>query len=29
MIEVKPDNPSELDALMSKDVYLEMLKGME
>jgi len=29
MIEVKPDNPSELDALMSKDAYLEMLKGME
>ena len=29
MIEVKPDNPIELDALMSKDAYLEMLKGME
>ena len=29
MIEVKPENPSELDALMSKDAYLEMLKGME
>lgn len=29
MIEVKPDNPLELDELMSKDAYLEMLKGME
>lgn len=29
MIEVKPDNPIELDALMSKNAYLEMLKGME
>jgi glycine cleavage system H protein len=29
MIEIKPDNPSELEALMSKDAYLEMLKGME
>lgn len=29
MIEIKPDNPLELDALMSKDAYLEMLKGME
>ena len=29
MIEVKPDNPLELDELMSKDAYFEMLKGME
>ena len=29
MIEIKPDNPLELDALMSKDAYLEVLKGME
>lgn len=27
MILVKPDNPAELDALMDKDAYLEMLKG--
>jgi len=27
MVLVKPDNPAELDALMDKDSYLEMLKG--
>lgn len=27
MVLVKPDNSSELDALMDKDAYLEMLKG--
>jgi glycine cleavage system H protein len=27
MVLVKPDNPAELDALMEKDAYLEMLKG--
>jgi len=27
MIEVKPSNPTELDELMNKDAYLEMLKG--
>jgi glycine cleavage system H protein len=29
MIEIKPTNPSELDALMAKDAYTEMLKGLE
>ena len=29
MIQVKPADPEELDALMTKDVYLEMLKGLE
>ncbi len=29
MIEVKLDDPAEPDALMSKDDYLNMLKGME
>ncbi len=29
MIEVKADDPTELEALMTKDAYLEMLKGME
>ena len=29
MIEVKPNDLLELDALMSKDAYLEMLKGIE
>jgi len=29
MIEIKPDNPLDLDTLMSKDAYLDMLKGME
>lgn len=29
MIEVKPDNAGELDALMDKGAYLEMLKGLE
>jgi len=29
MIQVKPADPGELDALMTKDVYLEMLKGLE
>ncbi|MDZ7582778.1 MAG: glycine cleavage system protein GcvH [Deltaproteobacteria bacterium] len=28
MIEVKPKDPTELDALMSKDAYVEMLKGL-
>jgi glycine cleavage system H protein len=27
MIEVKPDNPAELEALMTKDAYLTSLKG--
>jgi glycine cleavage system H protein len=27
MVLVKPDEPAELDALMDKDAYLEMLKG--
>ena len=29
MIEVKPSDPAELDALMDKSAYLEMLKGQE
>ncbi len=29
MIEIKPSDPAELDALMDKGAYLEMLKGME
>lgn len=29
MVGVKPDNPDELDQLMSRDVYLEMLKGLD
>jgi len=29
MIEVKPSEPSELDSLMTKGDYLEMLKGIE
>jgi glycine cleavage system H protein len=29
MIGVKPDNPDELDQLMSSDAYLEMLKGLD
>ena len=28
MIEIKPKDPAELDALMSKDAYVEMLKGL-
>jgi glycine cleavage system H protein len=28
MVEVKPNDPAELDALMSKDAYVEMLKGL-
>ncbi len=28
IIEVKPDDPGELDSLMNKDAYLEMLKGL-
>jgi len=28
MIDVKPDDPGELDALMTSDGYLEMLKGL-
>jgi glycine cleavage system H protein len=27
MIAIKPEDPAEFDALMSKDAYLEMLKG--
>ena len=27
MVLLKPDNPAELDALMDKNAYLEMLKG--
>ena len=27
MIEIKPDDPAELDALMNKDAYIELLKG--
>ena len=29
MIEVKPDNPAELDSLFNKQAYLEFLKGIE
>jgi glycine cleavage system H protein len=29
MIEIKPSDPGELDALMDKDAYIEMLKGLE
>lgn len=29
IMEVKPTDPSEMDALMAKDAYLEMLKGLE
>ncbi len=29
MIELKPDDLTELDTLMTSDAYLEMLKGME
>lgn len=29
IIELKPTDPSEMDALMAKDAYLEMLKGLE
>jgi len=28
MIDVKPDDPGEFDALMTNDAYLEMLKGL-
>jgi glycine cleavage system H protein len=28
MIEVEPSDPAELDALMDKDAYLDMLKGL-
>jgi glycine cleavage system H protein len=28
MIDVKPDDPGELDAFMTSDAYLEMLKGL-
>lgn len=28
MIEIEPSVPEEMDALMTRDVYLEMLKGM-
>jgi glycine cleavage system H protein len=29
MIEVKPNDPSELDDLMTKEAYIQMLKGLE
>ena len=29
MIEIRPDDPEEIDALMTRDAYLEMLKGLE
>jgi glycine cleavage system H protein len=29
MIEIKPGDPAELDTLMAKNAYLEMLKGLE
>ena len=29
MIGIRPDNPDELDQLMSSDTYLEMLKGLD
>ena len=29
MIEIKPSDPTELDELMAKDDYIEMLKGLE
>ena len=29
MIEIKPSDPTELDELMAKDTYIEMLKGLE
>jgi glycine cleavage system H protein len=29
IIQVKPSDPSELDALMSKPAYVEMLKGLQ
>ena len=29
MIEVQPSNPQELDELLDRNAYLEMLKGME
>lgn len=28
MIDVKPDDPKQLDAMMARDAYLEMLKGL-
>lgn len=28
MIEVKPDDPAEMDGLMDKNAYMEMLKGL-
>ena len=28
MIDIKPDNASEIDALMDSDAYLDMLKGL-
>ncbi len=29
MVEIKPADPAEVDDLMTKDAYLEMLKGLE
>lgn len=29
MVLIKPDDPEELNALMSREAYLEMLKGLE
>jgi glycine cleavage system H protein len=28
MVEIKPKDPAELESLMSKDAYVEMLKGL-
>ena len=29
MIEIRPDNPEEIDELMTSEAYLEILKGLE
>ncbi len=29
MVDIKPSDPSELDALMDQEAYLDMLKGLE
>jgi len=29
MIEIRPDDPEAIDALMTREAYLEMLKGLE
>ncbi|MFW5636188.1 MAG: glycine cleavage system protein H [Thermodesulfobacteriota bacterium] len=28
MVEIEPSDPAEFDAMMDKDAYLEMLKGL-